>query len=263
MPKKGLWRLVRKRSKSGGAGGSEGGEQQQEPHGHQSHQVQQGQGQVPQHVLIVRASRSTSNITARSANLGAIIQAGAEEKEEVAPITGPITTCADQPPPTYEEVFGTASGDNHNDGSGNSSNQNRSDLRRSSASSKQNASAHNDSGTTGIEHVAIIKVKCEARPEQIQAMLDAFRSLAYTVDGVISLSVGKIFVNDFIDDSHGLARQNGYALRVRLRDMEAYEGWVASEARKAMVIEHAVPIMLPDCVPLVIAFESEEISGVH
>ena len=33
------------------------------------------------------------------------------------------------------------------------------------------------------------------------------------------------------------------------------------EARAASFIEHVVPIMPPDCVPLVIAFESEEISG--
>lgn len=45
------------------------------------------------------------------------------------------------------------------------------------------------------------------------------------------------------------------------RNMEAYERWFASEARAASFFEHVVPIMLPDCVPLRIAFESEEISG--
>ena len=260
---------MRKRPKSGRGGGGE--QQQQEPQGHQSQQgqpglphapqVQQGQGQVPQHVLIVRASRSTTNITARSANLAATsaLQGGAEESP---------ADPADPPPPTYEEVFGTPSGGSNNDGIrsshnlGESSNPNTSDRRRSSAS---NASLHNDSGTTGIEHVAIFKVRPDARPEQIQAMLDSARSLVNKVDGVISFSIGKIFVNNAFmeDNTHGLARQNGYALRVRLRDMEAYERWVANEARKAMIIEHVVPIMPPDCVPLVIAFESEEISGVH
>ena len=269
MLKKRLSSLVRKRSRSGRGGGGE--QQQQEPQGHQSQQsqpvphapqIQQGQGQVPQQVLIVRASRSTANITARSANLAANsvmqgMQGGAEESP------------ADPPPPTYDEVFGTPSGGNDNDGSrsshdsGNNIIPDSGGRRRSSASSNRNESSHNDSGTIGIEHVAIIKVRPDARPEQIQTMLDSARSLASKVDGVISLSIGKIFVNNsFMDDNtHGLARQNGYAFRVRLRDMEAYERWFASEARAASFIEHVVPIMPPDCVPLVIAFESEEISG--
>ena len=273
MLKKKLSSLVRKRPNigrgGGGAGGSGDGErpqqeqQQQNPshqdqQGQHDHQVQQGQSQVPQHVLIVRASRSTSNIPARSANLDAAsaVQGGAEESP-------------DPPPPTYEEVFGTPGSGNNNDSNrsshdpGYESFPDRSGRRRSPASSKRNASSNDDSGVIGVEHMAIIKVRSDARPEEIQTMLDATRSLASTVDGVISLSVGKLFVNNsFMDDNtHGLARQNGYALRVRLRDMEAYERWFASEARAALFFEHVVPIMPPDCVPLRIAFESEEISG--
>ena len=274
MLKKKISSLVRKRPNSGRGGGGAGGsgdgerqqqEQQQQNPSHQDqqgqhdHQVQQGQGQVPQHVLIVQASQSRRNITARSANLAATsaVQGGTEESP------------ADPPPPTYEEVFGSPGSDNNNDSNRNShdpgyeSIPERSGRRRSPASSKRDASSNNDSGVIGIEHVAIIKVRSDARPEEIQKMLDATRSLASTVDGVISLSVGKIFVNNsFMDDNtHGLARQNGYALRVRLRDMEAYERWFASEARAALFFEHVVPIMPPDCVPLRIAFESEEISG--
>ena len=178
MLKKKLSSLVRKRPNigrgGGGAGGSGDGErpqqeqQQQNPshqdqQGQHDHQVQQGQGQVPQHVLIVQASQSRRNITARSANLAATsaVQGGTEESP------------ADPPPPTYEEVFGSPGSDNNNDSNRNShdpgyeSIPERSGRRRSPASSKRDASSNNDSGVIGIEHVAIIKVRSDAHPEEI------------------------------------------------------------------------------------------------
>lgn len=178
-------------------------------------------------------------------------------------------------PPTYEEAFGnpiaTSSGDNvglagqSKDKSIHSSSSSSSLLHQSSSLFKRNNSflqsgEASNKTNRGIEHVAIVRVRSDATPDQIEAFLDAAKSLAHLVDGVLSLSVGKIFVDNtfMVDNSHGIASQGGYAMRVLLRDMDAYKGWVENKARKAFVIEFAVPLMPQGTVPMVVAFESEE-----
>ena len=117
-------------------------------------------------------------------------------------------------------------------------------------------------GKPGIEHIAIVRIRSDATSEEIETFLVAAKSLALLVDGVISLSLGKIFVDDtfMVDNSHGLASQGGYVMRVCFRDKDAYRGWVASKARKAFLVEHAVPLMPQGTVPMVVAFESEEVA---
>ena len=149
-------------------------------------------------------------------------------------------------PPKYEELFG-------------SKDREGTDGNKSSYSENQNATKN--SSVSGVDHVTIFKIRSDAQPEKVEAFFAAARSLAYRIDGVLSLSIGKIFVDDtFMEDkSNGLAKQGGYAMRVRLRDMEAYRGWVESEARKQVVIEQAIPLMPPTSVHTAVAFQSEEI----
>ena len=117
-------------------------------------------------------------------------------------------------------------------------------------------------GKPGIEHIAIVRIRSDATSEEIETFLVAAKSLALLVDGVLSLSLGKIFVDDtfMVDNSHGLASQGAYVMQVCFRDMDAYRGWVASKARKAFLVEHAVPLMPQGTVPMVVAFKSEEIN---
>ena len=184
-------------------------------------------------------------------------------------------------PPTYEEAFGnlisTSIGDNvglagqSKDKSITSSSSSSSSLLHQSSSlfKRNNSSLQSGEGNSrtnrGIEHVAIVRVRSDATSEQIEAFLGAAKHLAHLVDRVLSLSVGKIFVDNtfMVDNSHGIASQGGYAMRVLLRDMDAYRGWVASKARKTFVIESAIPIMPQGTVPMVVAFESDEAAGVE
>lgn len=178
------------------------------------------------------------------------------------------------PPPKYEEFFG--SGDREGiDGSDepccsatdsvpskiNPPFQASSTRRNSSSSGDQNA--NQKASGIGVEHVTIFKIRSDAPPEKVEAFLAATRFLAYRIDGVLSLSIGKIFVDTtFMEDkSNGLAEGGGYAMTVRLRDMEAYRSWVQSEARKEVVIEHAIPLMPATSVHTVVAFQSEETVG--
>ena len=130
----------------------------------------------------------------------------------------------------------------------------------SNSSYSENQNAKKSGSDSGVDHVTIFKIRSDAQPEKVEAFFAAARSLAYRIDGVLSLSIGKIFVDDtFMEDkSNGLAKQGGYAMRVRLRDMEAYRGWIESEPRWE---ELAIPLMPPTSVPTVVVFQSEEIVG--
>lgn len=144
--------------------------------------------------------------------------------------------------PTYEEAFGNPisasigdnvglAGQSKDKSIASPSSSSSSLLHQSSSLPKRNNSSWqsgeaNSRTNRGIEHVAIItcRVRSDATPEQIEALLGAAKNLAYLVDGVLSLSVGKIFVDStfMVDNSHGIASQGGYVMRVLLRDMDAY-----------------------------------------
>ena len=133
-----------------------------------------------------------------------------------------------------------------------------SSLFKRNNSSLQSGEANNRTNN-GTEHVATVTVRSDATPEQIEAFLDAAKSL-HLVDGVLSLSIGKIFVNNtfMVDNSHGIASQGGHGMRVLLRDMDTHRGWVECKAQKSFVVEHAVPLMAQGTtVPMVVAFACE------
>uniref|UniRef100_A0A7S0FKK4 Stress-response A/B barrel domain-containing protein n=1 Tax=Minutocellus polymorphus TaxID=265543 RepID=A0A7S0FKK4_9STRA len=105
--------------------------------------------------------------------------------------------------------------------------------------------------SSGVEHFVLLKVKADATDEQTQAMIDGVNALI-GIEGVISVSIGKIFVEDWMADR---TKKHNFALRVRLKNKEALRRYQEDEGHKLLLKETIVPI-LSELPPTAVDFES-------
>ena len=107
-------------------------------------------------------------------------------------------------------------------------------------------------GASGVEHIVLLKVKDDATDDQTRAMIDGVNALI-GIDGVISVSIGKIFVDgDWMADR---TRGHNYALRVRLEDREALRRYQDDEGHQKLLKGTIAPI-LAELPPTAVDFES-------
>ena len=103
----------------------------------------------------------------------------------------------------------------------------------------------------GVDHVVLLKVKSEATDQQIQALIDGVNALI-RIDGVLSVSIGKVFVEEWMADR---TKGHTYALRVRLQDKQALHRYQEDEGHKKLLKEVVAPI-LSELPPTAVDFES-------
>lgn len=107
-------------------------------------------------------------------------------------------------------------------------------------------------GASGVEHIVLLKVKDDATDDQTRAMIDGVNALI-GIDGVISVSIGKIFVDgDWMADR---TRGHNYALRVRLENREALRRYQDDEGHQKLLKGTIAPI-LSELPPTAVDFES-------
>ena len=103
----------------------------------------------------------------------------------------------------------------------------------------------------GVDHVVLLKVKSDATKQQIQALIDGVNALI-RIDGVLSVSIGKVFVEDWMADR---TKGHTYALRVRLKDKQSLHRYQEDEGHKQLLKEVVAPI-LSELPPTAVDFES-------
>lgn len=86
-----------------------------------------------------------------------------------------------------------------------------------------------------IEHVVLFKVKREASPEAIEAMLTELSGLKDQVPGIVDLTRG----TNFSDRSQGYT----HGLVVRFQDRRALESYLPHPAHQAVVENRIRPII--------------------
>ena len=109
--------------------------------------------------------------------------------------------------------------------------------------------------TEGIDHIVLLKTKPSATPDQITYLINGVNSLS-AIDGVLSVSIGKVFVESWMEDR---TRGVTYALRVRLTDKDALHRYQEDEGHKKVIREAVAPIVTEK--PSAVDFESTLIIG--
>ena len=103
----------------------------------------------------------------------------------------------------------------------------------------------------GVDHIVLLKVKSDATDEQIRALIDGVNALI-RIDGVLSVSIGKVFVEEWMADR---TKGHTYALRVRLQNKQALYRYQEDEGHKKLLKEVVAPI-LSELPPTAVDFES-------
>ena len=103
----------------------------------------------------------------------------------------------------------------------------------------------------GVDHVVLLKVKSDATDQQIQTLIDGVNALI-RIDGVLSVSIGKVFVEEWMADR---TKGHTYALRVRLQDKQSLHRYQEDEGHKQLLKEVVAPI-LSELPPTAVDFES-------
>ena len=103
----------------------------------------------------------------------------------------------------------------------------------------------------GVDHIVHLKVKSDATDEQIRALIDGVNALI-RIDGVLSVSIGKVFVEEWMADR---TKGHTYALRVRLQNKQALYRYQEDEGHKKLLKEVVAPI-LSELPPTAVDFES-------
>jgi hypothetical protein len=113
-----------------------------------------------------------------------------------------------------------------------------------------------DPSLVGVDHVVILKFKENVTEDQVNALKDGVASLA-AIDGVIAVSVGKIFVEGWMQDRRG-AMKPDYVLRVRLASKEALKGYQDHPEHVKVLNVNIKPLLAEP--PMAVDWESPEIS---
>ena len=103
----------------------------------------------------------------------------------------------------------------------------------------------------GVDHVVLLKVKSDATDQQIQTLIDGVNALI-RIDGVLSVSIGKVFVEEWMVDR---TKGHTYALHVRLQDKESLHRYQEDEGHKQLLKEVIAPV-LTELPPMAVDFES-------
>ena len=103
----------------------------------------------------------------------------------------------------------------------------------------------------GVDHIVLLKVKSDATDEQIRTLIDGVNALI-RIDGVLSVSIGKVFVEEWMADR---TKGHTYALRVRLQNKQALYRYQEDEGHKKLLKEVVAPI-LSELPPTAVDFES-------
>eukprot|EP00568_Trieres_chinensis_P002751 CAMPEP_0183309184 /NCGR_PEP_ID=MMETSP0160_2-20130417/24299_1 /TAXON_ID=2839 ORGANISM="Odontella Sinensis, Strain Grunow 1884" /NCGR_SAMPLE_ID=MMETSP0160_2 /ASSEMBLY_ACC=CAM_ASM_000250 /LENGTH=114 /DNA_ID=CAMNT_0025473165 /DNA_START=36 /DNA_END=380 /DNA_ORIENTATION=+ len=105
-----------------------------------------------------------------------------------------------------------------------------------------------------VEHVVLLKLKEGTSSSDIDRLNDCTESLC-SIPGVLSASIGKIFVEDWMDD-----RTQGYqyALKVVLRSKEALRTYQDHPDHVKVKKECLIPILAG---ALAVDWESSTVSG--
>uniref|UniRef100_A0A7S4K471 Stress-response A/B barrel domain-containing protein n=1 Tax=Odontella aurita TaxID=265563 RepID=A0A7S4K471_9STRA len=106
-----------------------------------------------------------------------------------------------------------------------------------------------------VEHVVLLKVKAEATEDDIEKLMNGAKSL-HAIPGVLTVSVGKVFVEDFMEDR---TQGHNYVLAVRLSSKDALKSYKDHPDHLKVIKECLAPIL--SAPPLAVDWVSPQIFG--
>ena len=86
-----------------------------------------------------------------------------------------------------------------------------------------------------VEHIVLFKLKSDAPPEAVQAMVDGLSGLRTSIPGIVDLTVGE----NFGDRSQGFT----HGLTVRFQSRQALDDYIPHPAHQKAVQELIRPIL--------------------
>lgn len=112
-----------------------------------------------------------------------------------------------------------------------------------------------DPSEPAVEHVVLLKVKEDTSVEDIEKLTNGVKSL-HALSGVLTVSVGKVFVEEFMED-----RTQGYncALTVRLSSKDALKSYKDNPEHVKVIKECIAPVI--SAPPLAVDWVSPLICG--
>lgn len=93
----------------------------------------------------------------------------------------------------------------------------------------------------GVDHIVLLKLRSDVTDDQIQALHDGVASLAQ-IDGVDSVTVGRMFVEDWMQDRRGDQGIN-YGIRVRLASKESLKEYQSHPDHVRVIRENIAPLL--------------------
>lgn len=108
---------------------------------------------------------------------------------------------------------------------------------------------------TVIEHIVLLKVKSDVSDEEMKKLIDGTHSLR-TIPGVISITVGPTFVEEWMPD-----RRNGHThtLSCRLESKEALRVYQDHPLHDKVKKECLLPVLVE--APIAVDYESVVVLG--
>ena len=93
----------------------------------------------------------------------------------------------------------------------------------------------------GVDHIVLLKLKSDVTERQIQSLKDGAASLV-KIDGVESVTVGSMFVEDWMQDRRGDQSIN-YGIRVRLASKECLKVYQSHPDHVKVIKENIAPLL--------------------
>ena len=93
----------------------------------------------------------------------------------------------------------------------------------------------------GVDHIVLLKLKSDVTEKQIQSLKDGAASLV-KIDGVESVTVGSMFVDDWMQDRRGDQSIN-YGIRVRLASKECLKVYQSHPDHVKVIKENIAPLL--------------------
>ena len=93
----------------------------------------------------------------------------------------------------------------------------------------------------GVDHIVLLKLKSDVTENQIQLLKDGAASLV-EIDGVESVTIGSMFVEDWMQDRRGDTSIN-YGIRVRLASKECLKTYQTHPNHVKVIKENIAPLL--------------------
>jgi hypothetical protein len=93
----------------------------------------------------------------------------------------------------------------------------------------------------GVDHIVLLKLKSDVTEKQIQSLKDGASSLV-EIDGVESVTIGSMFVEDWMQDRRGDPSIN-YGIRVRLASKECLKMYQTHPDHVKVIKEKIAPLL--------------------